>query len=71
MLFLKKSFYGRLGKLVRVNLLGKLIRGYFAVLHGELIIRSCQGQVSFTNALSNNLKTLNVKVFSNHEGICT
>ena len=29
-----------------------------AALHGRLMIRSCQGWGSFTNALSGNLKTL-------------
>ena len=32
-----------------------------AVLHGELMIRSCQGQGILTNALFNNLKTVNMK----------
>ena len=42
-----------------------------AVLHGCLMIRSCQGRESFTNAFSTNLKTVNYKVFVNHERIYT
>ena len=41
------------------------------VLHGGLIIKSCQGQGSFTNVFSSNLKTVNLKVFAYHEGIYT
>ena len=43
-----------------------------AVLHGRLMIRSCQGWGSFTNVLSGNLKTLyKFKIFASHEGIYT
>ena len=46
------------------NLLG-------AVLYRGLIMRSCQGLGSFTNAFSSNVKTVNLKIFVNHEGIYT
>ena len=36
------------------------------VLHGIALIRSCQGQGSFANALFSNLKTLNLKFVANH-----
>ena len=39
------------------------------VIHGGLMIRSCHGQESFTNSFSSNLKTVNLKMFTNHEGI--
>ena len=43
-----------------------------AVLHGGLMIISCQGWGSFRNAFSNNLKTVyNLEFFGNHEGIYT
>ena len=48
----------------RANLLG-------SVLHGELMVRSCQGQGSFTNSISKNLKTASLKMFANREDICT
>ena len=41
------------------------------VLHSGLMIRSCQGREIFINAFSSNLKTVNLKLFSSHEGICT
>ena len=41
------------------NLFGQ-IYGRVAVLYGELMIRSCQGQESFTNTFSSNLKTVNM-----------
>ena len=37
-----------------------------SVLHGGLMIRSCQERGSFTNAFSNNLETVNLKIFANH-----
>ena len=37
----------------------------------ELMIRSCQGQVSFTNSFFSNLKTVNLKIFASHDGIYT
>ena len=43
-----------------------------AVLHEGLMIRSCQGWGSFSNAFSSNLKTVyDLEVFGNHEGIYT
>ena len=49
------------------------------VLHGEwgggggvgVMIISCQGQESFTNTFSSNLKTVNLKTFANHKRIQT
>ena len=41
------------------------------VLHGGLMVRSCHRQGSFTSAFSSNLKTINLKIFANHEGIYT
>ena len=41
------------------------------VLHRGLMIRSCQGRQIFINAFSSNLKTVNLKLFSSHEGIYT
>ena len=38
-------------------------------LHGGLKIRSCQRQKLFTNAFYSNLKTVNLKIFANHEEI--
>ena len=35
------------------------------------MIRSCQGQGSSAKAFSSNLKTVNLKMFANHEGIYT
>ena len=49
--------------------LGQICGG--TVLHGGLMIRSCQGQGSFTNAFLNNPKTVNLKNFANIEGIYT
>ena len=39
------------------------------VLHRGFMIRSCQGQESFTNTFSSNLKTVNFKILANHERI--
>ena len=36
---------------------------------GGLMIASCKGRVSFTNALFSNLNTINLKVFPKHGGI--
>ena len=63
-LFLK-AFHGRWGR----NYFGKIYGG--VVQHGGLMIRSCQGRDSFTNAFSSNPKTVNLKIFVNHEGIYT
>ena len=63
-LFLK-AFHGRWGTILG----GQLYWG--TVLHGGSMIRSCQGQGSFTNAFSSNLKTVNLKMFADHEGIYT
>ena len=46
--------------------LGNLLE---AVLHGGLMIRSCQEWKSFTSAFASNLKTIDLKVFANHKGI--
>ena len=57
-LFLYKAFYDRwVNKHFWPNL------WEVAVLHEGLMIRSCQGQVSFTNALFSNLKSVNMKMF--------
>ena len=41
-----------------------------AVLYGGLMIRSCQGWGSFTNAFSSNLETVyNLEFFGNYEEI--
>ena len=40
-----------------------------AVLHGGLIIISCQENGSFTDAFSSNLKILNLKIFPYHKDI--
>ena len=61
----REGFHGRLG----TNCFGQIYWG--TVLHEGLMIRSWQGQGSFTNAFSSNLKTVNVKIFANHEGIYT
>ena len=53
---------------MREKIFGQIYWG--SVLHGGLI-RSCQERGSFTNAFSNNLKTVNLKIFANHEGIYT
>ena len=42
-----------------------------AVLQGELIIRSCQGQGNLRNTFFSNLKIVNLKIFPNQEGIYT
>ena len=62
------AFHGRLGDF----LLGRE-GGYLwgTVLHGGLMIRSSHRQGSFTNAFCSNLKTINLKIFANHEGIYT
>ena len=44
--------------------------GWATAPHGGLIIRSCQGLVSFTNAFSSNLKTVNLKILPIMKG-CT
>ena len=57
-----KAFHGRWGinffggSSIWVNFFG----GEGAVLHGEVMIRSCQRWGSFTNAFSSNVKTLNL-----------
>ena len=48
---------------------GKIYWG--TVLHGGLMIRSYHGQGSFRNAFSSDLKTVNLKMFANHEGTYT
>ena len=63
-LFLK-AFHGTWGVNVFVNFYSG------TVLHGGLMIRPYLGQGSFTNSFSSNLKTLNLKMFVNHEGIYT
>ena len=50
-----KAFHGKRG----TNFWGKIY--WVTVLHGELMIRSCHGQGSFTNAFSNNLNTVSLK----------
>ena len=50
------------------NLFEQLYGGA-AALHGELLVRSRQGRGTFTNPLSSNLKTVNLKISPNHEGI--
>ena len=40
---------------------------WVTVLYGGLKIRSCQKQESFTNAFYGNLKTVNLKIFADHE----
>ena len=62
-LFLK-AFHGKWG----TNFLGGGQIYWGTLLHEGLMIRSCQGQGSFTNAFSSNLKTVNLKIFANHEG---
>ena len=52
----------------------KIFRGQFHIgkfVEGNLMMRSCQGRESFTNTFSTNLKTLNLKFFTNHERICS
>ena len=39
------------------------------VLHGGLMITLCKGKVSFINAFSSNLNTINPKAFLKHDGI--
>ena len=60
-----KAFHGRWG----TNFWGKIYCG--TVQYGGLLIRLCHGQGSFANAFSGNLKTVNFKMFANHEGIYT
>ena len=43
--------------------------GRVAGLREGLMTRSCQGQECFTNAFLSNLKTVNLKVFDNHEWV--
>ena len=52
--------------LLGINLMRKV--GRVAGLREGLMTRSCQGQECFTNAFCSNLKTVNLKVFDNHEG---
>ena len=54
---IKKAFYG--GQ----TFWGKNMRG--VVLHGGMI-RSCQGGSNITNAFSNNLNTVKLKIFRTH-----
>ena len=51
--------------------MGKFIGRLFYMEKVGLMIRSCQGQVSFTNTFSSYLKTVNLKIFANHKGIYT
>ena len=49
----------------------KIFRGQFhigKIIEGNLMMRSCQERESFTNTFSTNLKTLNLKFFTNHKG---
>ena len=39
------------------------------VLHVKLMVALCKGKVSFTNAFSSNLNTINPKGFPKHDGI--
>ena len=50
---------------------GQIVLGKFIgeVRYGGLLIRSLQGQGSFTNAFFSNLKTVNLKTFVCHERI--
>ena len=48
---------------------GRFVGGLFHM--GGLMIRSWQGQGSFTNAFFSNLKTANLKIFAILEGIYT
>ena len=45
--------------------------GEFMVGAEGLMIRSCQGQGIFTYRFSSNIKTVNLEIFSNHEGTYT
>ena len=56
-LFLKKSYSWQMGEAI---CFGQIFEG--AVLQGGSMIRSCQGQGSFRNAISSNLKTINLKI---------
>ena len=56
-------------KVLRYFLLEQIYEG--AVLHGGLMIRSCQGLGSFTNAFFSNLNSVNLKISPNRGGICT
>ena len=58
--FFVKPFHGRWG----TNVFGQIYWG--AVLRRGLMIRSCQGQGSFANALFSNLKTVNLKILAIH-----
>ena len=60
-----KAFHGRWG----TNSFGIMYWGI--VRHGGLMIRSWQERGSLTNAFSSNIKTVNLKIFANHEGRCT
>ena len=59
------------------NLFGRSIGGLFYMGNGVggggvgVMIISCQGQESFTNTFSSNLKTVNLKTFANHKRIQT
>ena len=57
-----KAFLTRWGE----NVFGEIYRK--TVLHGGLIIRSCQGRGSSTSGFFSILKTINLKVFANQEG---
>ena len=61
----REAVHGILG----TNCFGKICWGTF--LHGGLMNRSYAGQWSFKNALSSNLKTVNLKTFAIHEEIYT
>ena len=58
------------------NFFGRSIGGLFYMGNGVgggvgVMIISCQGQESFTNTFSSNLKTVNLKTFANHKRIQT
>ena len=59
-----KSFF-------KEQILGDKHMRMVAVILGGLMFRTCQGQGSFTNALSSNLEIVNLKIFPNHKGIYT
>ena len=51
---------------------GRSIGGLFYMGNGVgVMMISCQGQESFTNTFSSNLKTVNLKTFANHKRIQT
>ena len=56
-LFLKKSYSWQMGEAI---CFGQIFEG--ALLQDGSMIRSCQGQGSFRNAISSNLKTINLKI---------